>query len=81
MRSSIGLLYWRAASSWPSTGTIPSVDDPSIARPDYATTAEDTPVTFDILSNDWDDYGFTLTSVWTSDIGASWWDNGDGTVT
>ncbi len=50
----------------------PDFDDPPIVRPDYATTAEDTPVTFDILSNDWDDYGFTLISVWTSTPGRAW---------
>ena len=38
----------------------PGYDDPPIARPDYATTMEDTPVTFNVLGNDWDDLGFTI---------------------
>ncbi len=61
----------------------PDYDDPPIAGDDYETTAEDTPVTFGILGNDWDDQGFTLDEVWTSDPNAtvSWGSDGNVTYT
>ena len=61
----------------------PDSDNPPIARPDYTTTMEDTPVTFNVLGNDWDDLGFTIQGASTGDSGAtvSWDSLGNITYT
>ena len=58
------------------------MNDPPVADDDTGTTDEDTPVTIDVLSNDSDVDGDSLSVVGTTDpSNGSIVDHGDGTVT
>ena len=64
------------------TVTVLDVNDPPVADDDTGTTDEDTPVTIDVLSNDSDVDGDSLSVTGTTDpSNGSIVDHGDGTVT
>ncbi|WP_343802515.1 Ig-like domain-containing protein [Marinobacterium maritimum] len=70
------------AAAFPNCLALQASGTPPVANDDYATTLEDSPVTFDVLSNDMDADGDALTvSTITQGGNGSVANNGDGTLT